>query len=385
MQRSWLPAVALLAGACGTGDGRPAVTRADSAGVQIVTYAGPDVPLAWTFDSLFALGGSEDGADAFYEARRGLVRGDSAGNLYVLDASAKRIVVFDSSGGFVRAMGGPGGGPGEMQWPVGLAVAPGGRAGAYDVTKGAMVWFGPDATILDQQALPAGFHGGLLHATGGGLVLPFRVWDGDVSHPGRDELVRVDGADTIPLVSVAGPPGKAVMFKSCGMGISGVPPVFWPSVRWAARGDRVAVATVARYEVFFLSGGDSTHVVRRSLEPAPATIPAAKAEIGDAFRVMTSAGERVCDTDEVVDQLGVAERIPVIAEIADGPDGTWWVRRRDAAGVDVLAADGAYLGTLPASAPYPLVTLPGGRIASAVTDDLDVERLVIYRVRMTAP
>jgi hypothetical protein len=46
-------------------------------------------------------------------------------------------------------------------------------------------------------------------------------------------------------------------------------------------------------------------------------------------------------------------------------------------------ADGEYLGTLPGRAPYPLLTLPGDRIAALAADSLDVERLVVYRVRAT--
>ena len=58
--RTCLAVLGVLAAACGGDDGPP-VTRVDSAGVEIVTYAGPDVPLAWAFDSLYALGGSDDG------------------------------------------------------------------------------------------------------------------------------------------------------------------------------------------------------------------------------------------------------------------------------------------------------------------------------------
>lgn len=384
MKRTWLAVLGALAAACG-GDGGPPVTRVDSAGVEIVTYAGPDVPLAWTFDSLFALGGSDDGADTFYEVHRAVVGTDAAGHLYVLDRSAKRIVVFDSTGGFVRAAGGPGGGPGEMEWPGVLAVAPDGRAGAYDFAKGALVWFGPDNAVLDQELIVGGFNGGEVHVSDSGLVLPWRVWGSEVTDAGRDELVRLSRADTVRLISVLGAPGKQTFFKSCSMGISGIPPVFWPSVRWAAAGNRVAVTTVARYEVLLFSGTDTTHVIRRPLEPAAATTEAAAQEIGDAFRVRTSVGERVCDTHEVVEQLGVADHVPIIAEIHGGPHGTWWVRRRDAAGVDVFAPDGGYLGTLPGTAPFPALSLPGDRIASIVTDELDVQRLVIYRVHMTAP
>lgn len=385
MRRSWIAAVALVMGACGSGDERPAVTRVDSAGIQIVTYDGPDVPLGWTFDSLFALGGSEEGEDSFYQVRPALVGADGAGHVYVLDRSRMRVVAFDSSGGFVRAMGGAGGGPGEMQFPLALTVTPDGRVAVYDAAKGALLWFGPDGAILEPQAIVGGYRGGEVHYSDSGLVLPWHAWGGEVGEPGRDELVRLASPDTLRLTSVPGAPVKETFFESCGMGISGIPPVFWPSLRWAAAGNKVAVTTAARYEVVLLAGARPVNTIRRPLEPAAATTAAAAREIGDAFRVGTSGGVRECDTDEVVEQLGVADRIPIIAEIRDGPGDTWWVRRRDAAGVDVFGGDGAYLGTLPATAPYPALSLPGDRIGSIVTDEVDVERLVIYRVHMTPP
>ncbi len=95
----------------------------DSAGVEIATYAGPDVPLDWRFDSLFALGDTDAGEQSFYELQGGVVGADARGNLYVLDTSAKRIAVFDSAGRFVRLMGKPGGGPGEGGAPRGLPGA----------------------------------------------------------------------------------------------------------------------------------------------------------------------------------------------------------------------------------------------------------------------
>lgn len=44
------------------------------------------------------------------------------GSLYVLDPRARQVLWFDSSGGFVRALGGPGEGPEEFQSPVAVAV-----------------------------------------------------------------------------------------------------------------------------------------------------------------------------------------------------------------------------------------------------------------------
>jgi hypothetical protein len=380
MKGLWLLAMGAWCTACG-GDRRSATTRVDSAGVEIVTYAGPDVPLAWSFDSLFALGGADSGAQSFYQLRGGVVGADAAGSIYVLDAAAKRIVMFDSAGGFLRAMGRPGAGPGEMQWPIALVVTPDGRAAAFDISTGGLAWFGAGGEAGERVPLQGLYNGGTIRATEAGLLLPSRKWDGDPADPGRNELLRIAGGDTVRLVSVPNAGGKVAQFKSCGMSISGVAPIFAPSVRWAAAGDRVAVTTVAGYDFMLLAGADTTQIVRRPLEPEAATAEAAARSVGDRFRVMSSAGEIACKTDEVVSELGFAERIPIIAEIASGPDGTWWVRRREGAGVDVFAADGGYVGTLPGSAPYPLLSLPGNRIASVVTDELDVDRLVVYRVR----
>ncbi len=48
--------------------------------------------------------------------------------------------------------------------------------------------------------------------------------------------------------------------------------------------------------------------------------------------------------------------------------------------IDVFQKDGQYLGTLPAGAPFPAALLPDGRIAAYGMDELDVGRIVIYRV-----
>jgi len=194
------------------------------------------------------------------------------------------------------------------------------------------------------------------------------------------ELLRIAGGDTVRLASKPEPPGSLVELKSCGMSMTGLPPIFTPTLRWGAAGERVAVTTVAEYVLLLLDGADTVHIVRRTLEPEAATAEAAARQVGNRLRVIAPGGERVCDADEVVNQRGIADRIPVVVEIASGPDGTWWVRRHADAGIDVLAADGGYIGTLPPTAPFPVAVLSGSRIAVIVTDELDVDRLVIYRV-----
>lgn len=44
------------------------------------------------------------------------------GNVYISDLRNRRISIFDSSGNFIRIMGGPGSGPGEFQQITGMAL-----------------------------------------------------------------------------------------------------------------------------------------------------------------------------------------------------------------------------------------------------------------------
>jgi hypothetical protein len=89
------------------------------------------------------------------------------------------------------------------------------------------------------------------------------------------------------------------------------------------------------------------------------------------------------ESSKVVDQRGVAEVVPSIRRLALRPDGTLWVQRFAVRGdpetIDVFAAGGEYVGTLPAGSPFPEAFFPDGRFAALEKDDLDVDHVVVYR------
>jgi hypothetical protein len=379
-----LTAIALLVAGCSV-PGENGSTRSDSAGVELVSYAGPDRPLDWSFDRLFTIGGKETGAESFYALAPGYVGADIAGNLYVLDRSAHRVVVFDSTGAARVTMGRAGGGPGEILRPFGLSVADDGSVGVLDLGKGALVRFDAGGQVLPQEPVPPGYQGGGFQMIPGGLMLilfDLTVRDDDalVQH-----LIRISGADTIPLVTLRHPPTQPIQLASCGMGFTGMPPIFAPHFRWAGRRDATAAAAVAAgYEVWLIDP-HRIRILRRPLSPASATREAALALLGEGMRVGTSGGTRVCDPGEVVEKQGIAETVPIITGIAGGPGQTWWVARSEGAaspaGIDVFDGDGDYLGTLPASAPVPVAVIGLDRFAAIESDELDVDRLVVYRVR----
>lgn len=368
--------------ACGSPDS-DFVVRTDSAGVEIVTHTGPDVALDWTFDPAFTLGGKETEPESFYSLNRSTVAVGPDGAVFVLDTDAKRVVVFDSTGTLLRTMGGDGGGPGEMRFPIALALLPDGSVGVFDIGKRGFVRFGTDGRILDEMPVTFGYGGDPIHTVRGQLVTAVSNLDRDRSLL-IDAVIAIAGDDTTRIVTVERPAGGVVTLASCGMQFNGMPPIFAPSLRWSPDGDGLFVATDAAYAISLYRDGRLSRIIRRELEPVVATEAAARAQVGDRMRVMAGGGVRTCDTDEVVEQRGFADVIPIIAALAKGPDGTLWVRRAGGPGnpqpVDVFDAAGTYLGSLPPDAPFPVAVL-GDRMAAIETDDMDVDRLVMYRVR----
>ncbi|HSJ25156.1 MAG TPA: hypothetical protein VK929_10830 [Longimicrobiales bacterium] len=377
-----LPVCLATLQACGGADSPDLVVRTDSAGITIVSNGGADLPPPIVLHEDFRLGGDDSRPEhAFYQVNAGNIGVDDAGNIHVLDASSHRVVSFDGQGRHLRTVGGRGGGPGEMGMPFGLVVEPDGAVGVVDISKRALVRFGPDGSVLEQQPLPEGYRGGNLVAYAGGMIAPSsRADDGRMV----STVVHTTAADSRELVDMTMAEMKPVQLASCGMGFSGMPPVFSPSLRWAANGDRLVVVRSDGYDIEVFDDGVPTFRIRRDMAPTPATTALAVQEQGEGMRVGTEGGYRVCEPQEVVEQLGVAPTIPAIGQLAVAPDGSIAVRRggvRDTPrAIDLFAADGEYLGTLPPGSPFPLAFLPDGRIAAADTDALDVTRLVVYRV-----
>ncbi len=118
--RRIVPLALLLASvACGDSDSAAiASTVRDSAGVIIVESSGP----AWTASTALALSaepavsiGDMDGPPEhqLYKVRAALRLSD--GTIVVFDGSSQELRFYDSTGVFVRRVGGKGGGPGEYQ------------------------------------------------------------------------------------------------------------------------------------------------------------------------------------------------------------------------------------------------------------------------------
>jgi sugar lactone lactonase YvrE len=76
------------------------------------------------------------------------------GDIYVADTGKRRIVVFDSDGGFVRIYGNAGDGPTDLLNPIDVAVAFDGRSFVVDKSLNKVVIFDGDGTPLEAITFP---------------------------------------------------------------------------------------------------------------------------------------------------------------------------------------------------------------------------------------
>ena len=369
--------------ACAEQSEEPVVTRTDSSGITIIDNHGADRTLNWTLEQVFVLGGADDGPESFYIVRPGFVDADAQGNIYVLDRAATRVAVFNSSGQFIRSMGRDGEGPGELEAPQTLAVDASGNAYVFDYGKFALVGFGPDGNVLPQidfQYVPAPFSYRHFAPFGEGFTVLHRTRSDGTT--GR--VLGLAGSE-IELATLELPPSQMALYESCGIRIN-FPQVFSPEIEWDLHGEQVAFADDATYSIRLWSEGRVTGIIRRDIPAEEATRALAEAEIGEGMTVSLITGDRcLIPSSELVEKRGFSSHVPVIEDISYSAGGELWVARstigpEPSRVLDIFDTDGTYLGTLRDQITMPVVFLPERKVGVRVTDELDVDRLVVFRI-----
>ena len=370
-------------GACSAGAaGEIGVERTDSAGVEIVRNSGSDRLLDWTFRPVLVLGGEEEGPESFYRVGASQVDVDDAGNLYVFDRDNHRLVSFDSSGAVRWMTGQRGGGPGEFNFVLGISVRPDGVIEVRDMGNSRLGRYDTAGDYLGSERLEFG----TLTATGRAIATG-RV--GLINEMGTganaQHLLHVSpSGDTTVLRTGTRPDPQMMQFEGCRIGFP-ANPVFTPRLTWATNRRIVVEAHAAEYALWISEAGTVVRSVRRDRSPVETTAELAAMEYPNGFTIRAASASCEIPAADIVAKAGYSSPIPAVDNIRIAPDGTLWVQRgRDADGAqrtDLFAPNGAYLGTLPAEAPWPIAFLPDGRPLAAEPDELDITRVVVYHVR----
>lgn len=357
---------------------------------------------------------------------------DSRGNLYVLDASAYHVVVFDAMGKFVRMIGRQGEGPGEFGFPTALAVLPSGELVVNDAAKANLQVFSADGEFLRSATLDED----LGRAVGRMRLAP----DGGIITETMQPRRLADPAQRANLQRLQMPP-RSVTWLSVGAAVTGrrlynAPPrdmkmsapqqanggatrvamsisAFEPSLLWTPLpGGGVAAMNTADYRVGIVDAhGKPLHWIERPITPRKVTdadkkrflenrksgtgaVGGGGSVVAFSTRVGGSGGSgasgrasppsmRVDASDIREADVNWGETIPVVTALGTDSFGRLWIQRSAADGqdgpIDLVDSSFRYLGTLPGQQ-MPRAFGPDGRLAYVIRDDLDVQHVVVKQI-----
>jgi hypothetical protein len=408
-----LLAAALVAMACGGGadDRQTAASSGDGPAL---------IPEAQDVYRIGSLDG--DGWDSF--SRIVAAGFDADGRLHILDAGNRTVTVVDRAGELVRTTGRAGDGPGEHRMPAALAVLPDGRVVVSDMGHRALQLFDADGAFV--RTIPLG--DGVLppvalfpHGDDGVLYLERTMAMGQLgmSAQGRQaepttaavRRIAVDGTGPGEIVAEAWlPPREEARVSGGGGGgmmVRRPMRAFEPRIRLAVLPDgglAVADSTTYRIRVVDPARG-GTRTLERDVAPLAVTDRERDAERARLLDEMESGGSPVQITmmgtagsggpvtaeaprsllEAQLETMTFWPEIQVVQRLAADAAGRLWVQRfggiGEAGPVDILAADGAILATIPADAfSIPMAFGPDGLAAWIERGELDVPYVRVGRL-----
>jgi hypothetical protein len=330
---------------------------------------------------------------------------DSEGRIYALDQQARAVRVFDGDGAFVRTLGGPGEGPGEIGAAATSLVVRGDTVLVADWTQGHLDRYRTDGTVLSPFAFPDPIRGrGWMEVGADRLWLrTLELADEGEGWRSLDRLWRLDGDAPVPVLTFT--------YRTSDLGARGAPrlPVIVNAPMWAVFPDgRLVWSTLEAPEVRVeeWSGEGAARPVGRLRSEAWRARPPSAEDLR-ALRILVGERLEMLGGDaSTVEAIPVVEPpvLPVMTDLVAGPEGTLWVQRTGdlravhpmatntpdppggwgGATWDVLDREGRYLGSVELPPRFRLMAFRGELLVGAVADPRNVDSLVVLRLNRPA-
>lgn len=341
--------------------------------------------------TVYTLGG-QDGSEWESFAHIAHLAFDSEENLYVMDRGVGKVFVYDPAGKFIREIGRPGNGPGELGFPLQMAVTREGTVVVSDMRRRSFSMFQRDGKYVEE--LPYEYRralGGmeLRPHPQGGFVSVYQPKPGIKPDTGYLRLawhsLNIDDEPRV-LAQVRADRDRL------GAGTARLDqPAFSHGFYWGVLPTgQAVVAHSAGYRIdIFSADGTLAQTLERPIAGRRTTAGDRQAErqrrIGHLVEDAATAPAAVRQAAvKEMEALTFAEVMPVIQELGVDPAGRIWVRRgtsveMEGGSIDLISGDGTYLGTF-AGSRVPLAYSPGGLAAYVEEDELDVQHVVVRRV-----
>ena len=405
----------------------------------VIELPGRDHRIVPEFEEVYRVG-VVDGA--YWETFSWIARVafDAEGNLYVFDRAADvaradlRVVIFDSSGAYLRDFGSMGGGPGEFRRPGSYAVLRDGTVVISDMGHNAYQLFGPSGEFLRMvrmrpattrrqagnlivtstvvRTIHADPRGGAVYSLGDAETpegtapeepgLGFRT----IEHHrlgGEDAETSVavrawnpPRGDGQSSVNVTGPGDVSDLLSrelrsqlEASASILSPPPVFEPTVRMAALPDGAIVYADSSAYALKITGPGGGRTVRTIIRPFPPEPVTRRIEREYRRKMEERRSQSITPTSGIGIELRAESFypvIPVIRRLHTTWEGRIWVMREgdevlEDGPIDVLTATGEYVGTYGSGQTrMPDAFGPDGLAAFIELDDLDVPSVVVRRL-----
>jgi hypothetical protein len=395
--------VALCAAAC-AGEGSWTGAMSDSAGVTIVSNTDRGI---WTESSQWTLEeelriGEVEGDPNYQFGQIGMIGVASDGRMFVLDQQAQHVQVFDADGHYIRTLGGPGAGPGELSQAAGFCL----------VAAGDTLWIPDLMTQRINRWAPAGeLLPSLPLAVGQMLPAVFRATAaGEIVYQVRPlplpNAPAPDSMDTILLMGPEGGPSDTLMRFPTGEGYSvrgGAPEfnVWYPEPAWdVTEGLQViyGVSDVYRFGVY-AAGGTPERIVTMPFEQTPVSEREKQVILDFLEQLARDQGAPPERVQMFLAMVNFGEFIPAFSAILSGPRGTVWVQHIQsvadlteeemadfniqdlgAPDWDVFDADGRYLGVVSMPQRFSPRGLREDKVYGVWRDELDVQYVTRLRI-----
>ena len=372
----------------------------DSAGVTVV--ANPEAGLwteatAWRLEEDLRIGVVDGDPMREFGSIAG-VAVDVTGRIYVLDAMARQVRIFDADGEFVTAFGQRGSGPGELASPSAVLLGMGDTILVPDVRNARVQRFLSNGPPAGQ--LPMDLTGGIpvvWHARDGLLLEELRPHPSSSNGTAPPALVLLRNSarevtDTLLRMESSG----SFSYRN------GMPHMvaFAPEPRWALLEDgRLASGRLSAYRFEIRDpGGRLERVVTKSFQRKPLRDSDRRA-LRDRIRAAYGRERLPADRESMIRTMEFGTHFPTFTSLFGGPHGTLWVQQALQASsfdpddpvefgihafgmpeYDIFDREGRYLGTTTPPTGFDPMMAKGENLYGVQRDDLDVQYVVRLRV-----